>query len=80
MNARLLIILSVVAVIAIFGCTQKGVEEVVKKTTTPAETATPSATNVSNVETTIDDVLKELTELQELEKTTQELNNLSFDI
>ncbi|AIY89697.1 hypothetical protein [Geoglobus acetivorans] len=80
MNAKLLIILSAIAVIAIFGCNQKGVEETVKKTTTPVETATPSATNVSNVETSIDDVLKELTELQELENATQELNNLSFDI
>lgn len=83
MKRKLLVAVLVISAILVFGCAQKEAGEVVTKTT-PTPTPTESKTDVQNltagINDTFKDIITEMNQIQELEKTVQELNTLNFEI
>lgn len=83
MRRKALIAVLLISAIVMFGCVQKEVREVATKTT-PTATPTKSETDVKNmtagINDTFKDIITEINQIQELEKTVQELNTLNFEI
>ncbi|NOY10492.1 MAG: hypothetical protein GXO67_00060 [Archaeoglobi archaeon] len=83
---KIAIVMLVLAAVALFGCTQKEAVKVTTETTpetTPTHTTgTQSGTESAStgINDTFKDIISEINQIQELEKITQELNTLNFEI
>lgn len=89
MRAEIVFLLTVLAIIAVFGCTQQsevsesGTPTPTPTTSTTSDITTPSQENKStteDLEMSIEELMNELNQIEELEQTANELDNINFDI